>query len=401
MVGGIAATTALAAVMSYVAVTLGSPLEPAAPEIARYQAPDRAVSDLAWPGFGASAIGADGYDGVLDSSGSDAALPIASISKIITALVVLDEHPLAGSDGPSITLTAADAALYDSYLEQDGTVVPARAGMVFSERQLLEITLVASANNYTETLATWAFGSVPEFAVAADAWLDERGLADTTIVEPTGMAPQNTSTAADLVALGRLATNDPLVSAIVSTPAVVIPELGELRNTNRLLGLDGVDGIKTGNLDGIGSNLLFSADYPVGGGMVSVVGVVLGAADRDALYAGVDALLASVRAGFYEVELADAGQRFASFSTPWDATASAIAEEGASVVVWRDTPVMAEVRVDRIQPESFGETVPDVGSVTFTAGPRTVIVALHLDAPIEEPDPWWRLTHPFDADRAG
>ena len=394
-------TTAVLGSATYVSASLISPLAAAAPDVAEYVSPEPAVSDLAWPGYGASAIGADGYDGVLESHGSDSALPIASISKIITALVVLDERPLGGSDGPAITLTPADAALYDSYLERDGTVVAARAGMVFSQRQLLEITLVASANNYTETLATWAFGSTPAFAAAADAWLDERGLMDTTIVEPTGMAPENTSTAADLVALGRLATDDPLVSAIVSTPAVVLPELGELRNTNRLLGLDGVYGIKTGNLDGIGSNLLFSADYPVGGSTISVVGVVLGAADRDALYAGVDALLATVRAGFREVELADAGQSFASFSTPWDAEARAIADDDASLVIWRDTPVAADVHVDRIEPESFGEAVPHVGSVTFTAGPRTVTVALRLDAPIDEPDPWWRLTHPFDTDRAG
>lgn len=397
-VAWIAVGTVIAGAATYVPVTLLSPLDAAAPVIAEYTAPDLPVSELAWPGFGASAIGADGYQGVLAASGSAEPLPIASISKIITALVVLDARPLVGAEpGPAITLSPADAALYDSYLRQNGTVARSRAGLVFSQRQMLEISLVASANNYTESLASWAFGSVPAFAVAADSWLDERGLDDTVLVEPTGMSPQNTSTAADLVALGRIALDDPIVSTIVSTPAVTLPELGRLLNTNRLLGMDGVDGIKTGNLDGIGANLLFSADYTIGSSSISVVGVVLGAADRDALYAVVDALLASIQSGFREVRLTAAGDTFATFTTPWESTARAVAAEDASVLLWRDTAVTADIDVDEIVSDRFGRMPGEIGAVVFTAGPATVSVPLELDVPIEEPDPWWRLTHPFEA----
>lgn len=398
IVAWIAAGSVAATAATYIPLTLLSPLDAVAPAIAPYTAPDLPATELAWPGFGASAIGAKGYEGVLAANGSDDALPIASISKIITALVVLDARPLVGSEpGPAITLGPADAALYDSYLRQNGTVVRSQAGFVFSQRQMLEISLIASANNYTESLANWAFGSVPAFAAAADTWLDERGLADTTLIEPTGMSPRNTSTAADLVALGRLALDDPIVSTIVSTPSVTLPELGQLLNTNRLLGMDGVDGIKTGNLDGIGSNLLFSADYAVGSRSISVVGVVLGAADRDTLYSVVDTLLGSVERGFREVRLTTAGEPFATFSTPWESSARAVAAKDASVLLWLDTTITADIEVDEITSDRFGRMPDEIGSVVFTAGPSTVSVPLELDVAIEEPDPWWRLTHPFEA----
>ena len=64
------------------------------------------AAQLTWPDFGSGAVGAVGFDGLLGSHGDpDAAVPIASITKVITALVVLDAKPIAaGEEGPTITL---------------------------------------------------------------------------------------------------------------------------------------------------------------------------------------------------------------------------------------------------------------------------------------------------------
>jgi len=77
----------------YLPLTLLAPLKPAVVTVA---APVESASDvpaLAFPGYGASAIGAVGYPGVLAQSGATTPLPMASITKVITALVVLEARP--------------------------------------------------------------------------------------------------------------------------------------------------------------------------------------------------------------------------------------------------------------------------------------------------------------------
>ena len=64
--------------------------------------------------------------------------------------------------------------------------------------------LVVSASNYADAVSTWAFGSRSAFVRATDAWLDRNGLGGITVVEPTGIDPRNTATAADLITLGAL-----------------------------------------------------------------------------------------------------------------------------------------------------------------------------------------------------
>ena len=379
---------------TYLPLTLLAPVSPATATVDTYDAPVRPASELAWPGYGASAIGAVGFDGILAANGSSEPLPIASISKIVTALVVLDAKPLALEEsGPDVTLTAADVALYGKYVRMNGKVEPVKVGLVMTERQLLEVTLVSSANNYAESLAVWAYGSTDAFVAAATAWLASNGLAQTAIVEPTGLSASNVSSASDLVRLGMLAIANPVVAEIVALRGADLPFIGHIGNSNDLLGVDGVDGIKTGTLDEAGACLLFSADYTVGSQSVTVVGVVLGGVDHDSLDVAIRTLLDGVADGFHEVELAREGEAFAAYATPWDQTAEAVASENESVVVWFDTPISATVTAGDVTAATTGDTV---GTVTFVVGEKTIEVPLILDAGLGDPGPWWRLSHPLD-----
>ena len=376
----------------YVPTALLAPVAPVIAQPMPYTAPVAADPTLDWPGYAASAIGAVGMPGTLASDGNAAPHPIASISKVITALVVLDEKPLAeGVSGPEITFTEADAALYDSYLARQGTVKPVHAGLVLSELELLQVVLVSSANNYAESLATWAFGSRHAFAAAAEDWLTAHSLRGTTLLEPTGMDPGNTSTAPDLVAIGKLAIANPVLASIVSTKSVTIPGIGTVTNTNKLLGIDGVDGIKTGTLPESGACLLFAAKIPVGSHSTTVVGAVLGGEDHRALDAAVRQLLDSVSDGFHELTLVHAGQVFARYETPWTERSDAVAGSDATVVVWGGTPVGAVVHTDGLRAAESGA---DVGAVTFTVGSREIRVPLVLKGEIGDPGPWWRLINP-------
>ena len=93
----------------YLPFTLLAPLHAETAKVQPWETPVTLAPALVFPNYGATAIGAIGWDGSLAVSGSTEALPIASLSKVITSLVVLDAHPLAvGEEGPTVTTTAND-----------------------------------------------------------------------------------------------------------------------------------------------------------------------------------------------------------------------------------------------------------------------------------------------------
>lgn len=383
---------ALLAGISYLPLTLLAPVGETDAVVAAPQVATPAAAETSLPGYGASAIAAVGREGLLAQAGSADALPMASITKVVTAMTVLDAHPLAaGEAGPSVTMTAADVQYRRDYLAQNGSVAPVSAGWTFSERELLEIMLIDSANNYSKTLATWAFGSTDAYLAAARSWLDANGLSGITVVDTSGLDARSTGTAADLVRLGELALADPVMAEIVGTKKIEIHDIGEVKNTNGMIGHNGIDGIKTGTLDSFGANLLFSSEITVGSETIELVGVVLGGPDHPTIDAAISELITQAQAGFHEVPLIAAGDVVASYETPWEAEADAVAATGASVVVWGDTPITATVTASDIRLAAKGD---EVGAVVFTAGDRTVTVPLVLDTDVEDPGPWWRLGHP-------
>lgn len=376
----------------YLPLTLLAPLQAVDAALEPYPTPAVSQPALTLPGYGAAAIGAVGYPGVLASSGSTDPQPIASIAKVVTALVVLDAKPLApGEAGPDVVFGEADLGFTNEMLALDGVVEDVHEGLVMSQRDVMNVMLLTSANNYAMSLANWAFGSVGAYVEAAQAWLLREGLTATVITDPTGIQPSDVSTAANLVEIARLVTQNPVLAEIVSTPSMEVPQLGPIENRNGLLGVDGIDGIKTGTLDESGACLLFSWDHAVGSQSVTLVGVVLGGPDHATINAAIRTLLAEVDAGFSEVVLTTPGQSFARYLTAWGDEADAVAAEAASVPVWAATPVVARIETADV---ALGEAGSPVGTVTFTVAERTIIVPLLLDRVIDDPGPWWRLTHP-------
>jgi len=376
----------------YLPLTLLAPLEAATAQVAPYESPVQEALDLTFPDFGASAVGAIGFDGTFASSGDDTALPIASITKVITVLVVLDAKPLeVGEQGPSIDITQTDVALWNKQVAQNGSVAPVRAGITLTERQLMDLVLVKSANNYAETLVNWAFGSEKSYLPVARDWLKENKLLKTSLADSTGFLPGNRATSSDLVELGKIALANPVLAAIVDTKSEVVPNIGEIENTNELLGSTGVRGIKTGTTEDAGACLLFAADYMIGEHPVTVVGVMLGGKTHPELNERIKKLLKSVKASFHEVTLATDGQVFASYDTQWGDATQAVAAETSTVLVWGQTPVTLLVDVEDITAAPRGA---DAGELRFAVGPETIVVPLELTSTIDDPGPWWRLTNP-------
>ncbi|WP_438856012.1 D-alanyl-D-alanine carboxypeptidase family protein [Agromyces sp. M3QZ16-3] len=375
----------------YTSTALGAPIpvaEPAIDDPAPVAAAAQAVDQ---PGFGTWAVGAVGFDGLMAAGGEDSPMPMASIAKVITALVVLEEHPIpAGEGGPQIAYTDADVDIYWDMIAQNGSVAPVVAGSELSLKESLEAMMLPSGNNYSISLANWAFGSVDAYVERATAWLADHDLTATRVVDTSGLSLDDVSTAADLVRLGEIALENPTLAEIVATQSVAIPELGTIENSNHLLGTHGIDGIKTGTTDDA-ANLLFSADVAVGEASVTLVGVVLGGDTHAIVRAAVAGLVDSIGPGFHEVVALEAGRPLAAYATPWGDTTEARATEGATVVVWSDTPVDVAVQADALRLVDDGQ---EVGVATVTAGSKVIEVPLEVDGALRDPGAWWRLSNP-------
>jgi D-alanyl-D-alanine carboxypeptidase (penicillin-binding protein 5/6) len=367
---------ALAVLLATIVYLTGTGLAPVSASAAAPAEPaaltQPAVSPV-WPAGGAGAVGAVGYDGLLGSSGDQSPMPIASITKMVTALVILQAKPLTGDDaGPRITFTDDDVDIYYDAIAENGSVAPVVSGMVLTQREAFETMLLPSANNYSVSLAVWAFGSVDAYLAAAAAYLADNGLTATTVADTSGLSAESVSSPADLVEIGKLVVANPVLADIVAKPTASIPTIGTVVNTNKLLGIDGVDGIKTGTTDEAGACLLFAVDVPAGDSTVTVVGVVLGGDTHPQLNQTILTLIDSIAPGFRQVELVAAGT-------------------AASAVIWSDTPISTDVDLDAVYLADQGDAV---GSVDVTVGTQTVTVPLVLDSDITDPGPLWRWTHP-------
>jgi D-alanyl-D-alanine carboxypeptidase (penicillin-binding protein 5/6) len=380
--------------VAYLVAAAVVPFAPATASTTTYRAPTATAPEVTFPQYGATAVAAEGFPESLTTSGDRQPRSIASISKVVTALVVLEQKPLgAGQQGPDVVFTPAMQALYGQYAAQNGEVAPLPSDLRLSEYRAFQVMLMKSANNYAGSLALWAYGSMDAYRAAAATWLHQHGLDDTTIMEPTGLDPRNRSTATDLVDLGSLALADPLVAEIVRTPTADVPGVGTVENSNKLLGVDGIEGIKTGTLDEAGACLLFAATYQRGGRTVTVVGAMLGGVDHDALDDDVRKLLHSVADDFHTVTLTNQGQTFGRYTTPWQDPVDAVAAEPASVLVWGRVTVRARAT---LEPVTLGTSGERVGTVRFTVSHHDpVTVPLRLGGAIEDPGVWWRWANPF------
>jgi D-alanyl-D-alanine carboxypeptidase (penicillin-binding protein 5/6) len=241
-----------------------------------YTIPGGAPS-LAWPSRGQAAVDVLGMGSLGTYGSTSTPVPIASVTKTMVAYVILTGHPISsGESGPTITVSAAEAAAYPAEHALGQSLVLVKAGEQLTERQALEALMLASADNVAEILARWDAGSVSAFVAKMNVFAVKLGMSHTTYTDPSGYTPSTVSTAVDQMTLGEAAMQLPAFSTLVGESSATIPVQGTIINYNKLLGDDGVTGIKTGSTDQAGGCLLFSATFTVGGTSETIVGVVLG-----------------------------------------------------------------------------------------------------------------------------
>ena len=231
-----------------------------------------------WPGAGVSAAGITGL-GVIAGPGAHRQVPIASVAKVMTAYLVLRDHPLSpGQQGPDIIVRTAEAAAYPAEVRGGYSLVPVSAGERISERHALEALLLPSADNMAWILARWDAGSQARFVARMNATARALGMTATRYTDPSGLAASTVSSAADQVVLGQAAMRQPALAAIAAKRSAVIPVAGQVRNLNSLLGQDGIAGLKTGSDSAAGGCVLLASWRDVRGGRsrVLIVAAVLG-----------------------------------------------------------------------------------------------------------------------------
>jgi serine-type D-Ala-D-Ala carboxypeptidase (penicillin-binding protein 5/6) len=252
------------------------------------------VPRIVWPADGQAAFIRVGQSRIQAGPNQHPA-PIASVAKVMTAYLVLRDHPLGrGQAGPTITITDDDVADTDRRRGHDESVVSVEAGEQLNERQALQALLLPSANNIAAVLARWDAGSADHFVARMNAAARSLGMTHTRYTDPSGYDPATVSTAADQVRIVERAMRLPAFASIVATPSATLPVAGAVQSTNRLLGHDGFVGVKTGSDDAAGGCFAFRAVRWIDGRQTTITGVVLGQPGRDLIAAGLEAADAMV-----------------------------------------------------------------------------------------------------------
>ncbi|HEX7633218.1 MAG TPA: serine hydrolase [Candidatus Saccharimonadales bacterium] len=354
------------------------------------------ASNLNWPSSQAAVGIVD--SSVLEKHGLQTPVPTASTAKIITALMILKQKPLkTGEQGPTITLTSSDVDIYNRYVAQDGSVVPVQAGEQITEYEALQAVMLPSANNMADSMAIWAYGSMSAYAAAANAYVAGLGLTGTHIgSDASGLAPDTVSTAQDLVRLGELAMQNPVLAQIVGqSTATGIPLASSIRNVNVLLGTSGIVGIKTGNSDQAGGVYVSASKTTLGNKSVTIVTALMGTPDLGSALRDSLPLIKSAQANFTsQAIVANSGKTLGTYALPWGGSVTAVASGDLHVEVWKGTAVASKVTLNTIAAGTHaGQAVGTVSAGHTTLSDQSSIPVI-IKTDIPQPSLWWRLLHP-------
>jgi D-alanyl-D-alanine carboxypeptidase (penicillin-binding protein 5/6) len=278
---------------------------------------------------------------VLYSKNPDQRLPMASTTKIMTAIVVLESL---GLDTP-VTVSRNSHFQY-------GSVVGLRQGEVATVEQLMYGLLVFSGNDAAVALAEKASGSVDSFVARMNAKAEAMGLTNTYFENPDGLQAENHySSCTDLATMAQYAMQNPVFRQMVDTPVYYFPHPTrdtprELTTSNVLLTrYDWVNGIKTGSTPYAGYCMVASGSFEG----VSLLVVLLGAVDDATRWSEVDALFKYGFGLYPRTVLADPGGLVAEvgLSDPLDLQIRLVADRPLVMRLGRTDTVTGSISLVR------------------------------------------------------
>jgi D-alanyl-D-alanine carboxypeptidase (penicillin-binding protein 5/6) len=241
-----------------------------------------AVTPIAWPSVGSAAL-------VIPALGvqrtyHNEVVPIASLTKLMTAYVTLQKLPLSvGETGPCLFVNAGDVAYYNAIKDDGESSAAVAVGERLCENQLLAGLLVHSAGNFATMLANLAWGGTREFVAHMNADAQILGLAGTHYADVSGVDAGSVSTALEQGELAAALMKSAVVRAIVDQPSVTLPVAGTLNSYTPFVGQDNVVGVKSGRTDAAGGCDVMAMTFSIDGQSELAFAVVLGARGGDLL----------------------------------------------------------------------------------------------------------------------
>ena len=229
----------------------------AAPAAAKKRVAAAEQDDGVMPKLASSAVAViDQTTGsVLFEKNANAVVPIASITKLMTAMVALDAHP---NLSEVLTISQGDIDLLK------GTGSRLGVGTQLTREEMLHLALMSSENRASSALARHYPGGREAFIAAMNAKAVELGLTDTHFKDSTGLTPSNVSSARDLAKLVDAAHQYPLIREFSTSEDYQVAIKGRpqvFRNTNALVKSDGwnIGLSKTGYISEAGKCLVMQA----------------------------------------------------------------------------------------------------------------------------------------------
>ncbi|MFF3762028.1 D-alanyl-D-alanine carboxypeptidase family protein [Streptomyces sp. NPDC002185] len=345
---------------------------------------------MPWPGEGQGAVEVEGV-GSMGLYGAQKPAPIASVTKTMTAYVILRDHPIKGKQqGPEITIDKKAADQAGATHESTAQV---KEGQTYTEKELLQLLMIPSANNVARLLARWDAGSEAAFVEKMNAAAKELGMTRSTYTDPSGLLDSTMSTPQDQLKLAKAVMQYDVFREIVNMPNLTVDGIpGRIENNNTILLEDGVNGIKTGSSTPAGGNLLWSANTVVDGKNRRVLGIVMGAKNAKILNDKLDLAIS------YSLKLIQQAQK--------DVTSAAVVKKGQLLGYVDDglggrTPVVATKELKAVgwpglkvelELTDGGKAVPHsgkagdiVGQVSIGTGAGKVSSPVALSADLVEP----------------
>lgn len=347
---------------------------------------------LPWPNRGSGAVGVQSL-GFIASSGDEQPIPAASVTKVMTALIVLEDKPLQkGQPGPTITLTDADVQAYQVDFANKESVVEVRAGEQLTELQALQGMLIPSANNLAETLARWDAGSIDAFVAKMNRRAADLKMTHSKFADTSGIDPGSVSSPSDLMSLGVAAMKQEVFAQVVGMGQAQLPVAGIVYNVDSALGQSGIIGMKTGSGLNTGANFLFAANVTVDGRQITVFGCVMGQLTLATAFASAESLIASMKAALHVRREIARNQTIATYVMPWGAQSDLVSSVDVDLIEWpgmvlRQRLDARALVIDKPLPARTQE-----GTVHMVLGDYNLDIPLVTADSLYPPGRFWRLT---------
>ncbi|MFE5627856.1 serine hydrolase [Streptomyces sp. NPDC056543] len=345
---------------------------------------------MPWPSEGQGAAEVEGV-GSLGTYGAQKPAPLASVAKTMTAYVILRDHPIKGKDeGPEIEIDKKAADEAGAQFESTAAV---KEGQKYTEKELLQLLMIPSANNVARRLARWDAGSEAAFVEKMNAAAKDLGMTESTYTDPSGLESTTVSTPQDQLKLAKAVMQYDVFREIVNMPNLTVDGIpGQIENNNNIVLEPGVSGIKTGSSTPAGGNLLWSANTVIDGKQRRILGIVMGVKDaatlHEKLQKSIDLSLELIQQAQKDVTSAAVvrkGQVVGHIDDGLGGRTAVVADKELKAVGWPGLKVDLELTDGGKALPHTGKAGDVVGQVSIGTGTGKVSAPVSLQKDLVEP----------------